>query len=396
MTPGPRPRFSSRLAGDLESNPLTSLLAARRAAGQPVTDLTGTNPTRVGLGPDPDALRSILAAADASGYTPDPAGARHAREAVASYYADRGAIVDPGRILLTASTSEGYAYAMKLLLDPGDTLLVPRPSYPLFEHLAALEGAECATYPVRYTDRHGWVTDPDAVWGSLTPRTRAVAVVSPNNPTGSFLKPAEWEGLSAGCAERGLALVADEVFHDHRAAGFTGEVADPARGGPGLTLVLNGLSKTAGLPQLKLGWMLVTGPGAASGEAFRRLEFIADAYLSVSAPVQLAAPALLNGRHAFLARVRERVEANEAMLRRTVGSALRRREGGWSAVVDLPPGLGDDTFVQELLETDGVLVHPGYFYDFDEDGVVVLSLLPTPGEFGRGAGALAARAGLAG
>jgi aspartate/methionine/tyrosine aminotransferase len=315
---------------------------------------------------------------------------------VAATYAERGLAVSPERIVLTASTSEACSLVLKLLCDPGDVVLVPRPSYPLFEHLAALEGAGTASYPIAYTPSEGWRLDADAMDAVLAPRARAVIAVSPNNPTGSYLRPSEWERLAATCATRGMAVIVDEVFHDHRSASFEGPAAEPLAGGPALTFVLSGLSKVAGLPQMKLGWIAVSGPAPLAAEALHRLEFIADAYLSVGAPVMAAAPGLLAGRHAFRERVHERVEANEARLRGEIGGGplgLRAREGGWSAVLDLASGADEEAFVLGLLEAEGVLVHPGYFYDVEEEGVLVMSLLPPPEDVARGARALCRRAG---
>jgi hypothetical protein len=387
-------RFSSRVYFDLEPNPLARALDARRAAGREILDLTETNPTRAGLSPEHAEIREALLAADLGRYEPSPRGSRAAREAVAAYYAERGVTVDPDRIVLTASTSEAYSLVLKLLCDPEDAVLAPRPSYPLVEHLALLEGVVPTSYPLVYAPAEGWRLDAEALEAAMAPRTRAVIAVSPNNPTGSYLAPPEWERMVEACARHGLAAAVDEVFHDHRSAAFTGPAAEPLARSPALTFVLSGLSKVAGLPQMKLGWIVVAGPEAVAAEALRRLEFIADAYLSVGAPVQAAAARLLGLRHGFQRRARERVEANERLLRQELPGRVRVREGGWSAVVNLAPGADEEALALRFLEQRGVLVHPGYYYDFEADSALVVSLLPAPGTFQGGVRALCA--GLAG
>jgi aspartate/methionine/tyrosine aminotransferase len=418
--------FSRRLPRSFDPNPLARLLEERRRAGAPLIDLTESNPTRVGLSPSGAEIAAALPAAVAARYDPHPAGIPAAREAVARYYADRGADVDPARIVLTSSTSEAYAHLFRLLGDPGDEFLVPRPSYPLFEPLAAMECVTLAPYPLRYEGR--WGIDVACLEAAAGPRTKGVIVVSPNNPTGSFARPDEALAVEDFCAGRGLALIADEVFGDFafedagpRRETFAAAPARVARGGAPqpragarpaapLTFVLSGLSKVAGLPQMKLAWILVSGPDPtagpaaardgvppppAVGEAMARLEWIADAFLSVSAPVQLALPELLGARHAFQRRARERVAQN----RRALSEALAARpeiealcaEGGWSAVLRLPRTRSEEEWAAALLSR-GVLVHPGHFYDFEEEAYLVVSLLPEPDVFAEGVRTLASLA----
>ncbi len=395
MAPSPPHRFSSRLPWPLDPSPLARALEKRRASGAPVLDLTETNPTRTGL--DIDAAEILPALADPASlvYEPDPRGMAAARRAVAAYYAGHGSAVDPDSIFLTAGTSESYALLFKLLADPGDEVLVPRPCYPLFEHLTALENLRARSYPLRL-DGAGWKVDAEALAAAAGPRTRAVIAVHPNNPTGSFLRAGDRGRLTSLCAERGAALIVDEVFLDYPAPGFEDAASSLAGEAEALTFVLSGLSKVAALPQLKLGWILVSGPAALASEAAARLEFLTDAYLSVNTPVQLAAGRILAGADRTRARIRDRLARNGASLADACSSvpALRAlpREGGWYGVIALPADRDEDETVRDLLDRAGVWVHPGYFYDF-EDPALVVSLLLEPENFRAGmarlAGALA-------
>ena len=369
--------FSARTGWDLTPNRLSSLLEARRRRGERVLDLTETNPTRVGIEYPPDLL-SPLADPDALRYEPSTRGLASAREAVAAEHARRGVPVDPSRVLPAASTSEAYAWLFKLLCDPGDDVLVPRPSYPLFSYLARLESADVHPYPLSYDGQ--WHLGPDAVREALTPRTRAVVVVSPNNPTGSYLKRAEADGLLALCAEREIAVISDEVFADYAFGPDPRRVASLAGDGPALAFSLGGLSKSCGLPQLKLAWIVVSGPETWRTRAGARLEVVADTYLSVSTPVQRAAPALLARREELQRPIAERASTNRETLRRRLGAgspaSLLDAEGGWSAVLQVPATQSEEDRVTRLLEEQGVLVHPGYFFDFPREAFLVLSLLP--------------------
>jgi hypothetical protein len=389
--------FSSRFSHDLTPEALSEVLDAHRLAGTELLDLTETNPTRAGFDyPGPEIL-GALGDPGALVYEPSPRGLRAAREGVADYYRSLGRRVDPDSIFLTASTSEAYAFVFKLLADPGDEILVPRPSYPLFELLAGLEGLKPVQYPLRRRAGEGWRIDLDHLRASIIDRTRAVVVVSPNNPTGSYLRRHDLAELNRMGAGNGIALVVDEVFIDYRARSF-GAPVETAAGNPvALTFVLSGLSKVVGLPQVKLGWIQVSGPDDLVTRAIQRLEFIADTYLSVSGPVQHAAPALLALREGIQAMIRERVEANEAVLRESwralPGASVLPREGGWYGLAVLPEGVGDETAARLLLEEENVVVHPGYFYDIEEENVLVLSLLTPPGVFAGGLARAAARLG---
>jgi aspartate/methionine/tyrosine aminotransferase len=371
--------FSARTRWDRTVNRLAVLAASKRAAGRHVLDLTETNPTRVGLQAPPGLLGAL---GDDAGraYAPDPRGLEAARGAVSADYGRRGVAAAPEHVVLTASTSEAYAILFKLLCDPGDEVLVPRPSYPLFDYLAGLESVDVKPYPLVYDAR--WRVDLAALREAVGQRTRAIVAVSPNNPTGSFVDAAEIEAVQGLAAEARLALVADEVFADYP---WPDRPPGPsfARGGEALAFTLGGLSKSCGLPQLKLAWMAVSGPAALRDEALARLELVADTYLSVSTPVQLAAPALLARAPALRAPIAARVAENLGTLRRLTAdgpATLLHGEGGWSAVLRIPATLSEEERVLALLERDDVLVHPGYFFDFPREAYLVLSLLPVPSE----------------
>ncbi len=381
---GIRRVFSARLQADLRPNPLTVLLEQKRRAGAEILDLTESNPTRAGMRyPEAEILKA-LSDARAMRYDPAPAGMRRAREAVAAYYADRGESVRVEDILLTSSTSEAYALLFKLLCDPGDEVLVPRPSYPLFDYLAAMESVAVRQYALRYEAR--WTIDFDALEKEIGPRTRAIVVVHPNNPTGSFVKRDERARLDAICAGRGIALLSDEVFLDYGNDPSEARAGTLAVGGEALTFTMSGLSKVAALPQMKLGWIVVGGQ--RKREAFERLEWIADTYLSVGAPVQCAAPRLLALRGAMQEEIRRRIDANRAGLHGALGSDSPARalhmEGGWYTVIEVPRTGSEEEWTLELLREHNTLVQPGYFFDFEREAFLVLSLLTPERTFAEG------------
>lgn len=384
--------FSSRTRWNLTPNRLAALAETARASGRPLLDLTETNPTRAGLQAPPHVL-SWLAQPRGLRYQPDPRGLGAAREAVARDFARHGATVDPDRVVLTASTSEAYGFVFKLLCDAGDAVAVPRPSYPLFEYLARLDGVDVVPYPLRYDGE--WHLGRGDVEAVLTPNTRAIVVVSPNNPTGSFLKRDEADALLALCAERGLALIADEVFADFAFGADARRVATVGGRTEALTFALGGLSKSCGLPQLKLAWIAASGPEPTIADALARLEIVADTYLSVATPIQEAAPEILSALPDLQAPIRERVATNLRALRapaaRVPVVTLLEPEGGWSAVLRIPALRSEEEWCAHLLEEDGVLVQPGYFFDFPNEAFLVLSLL-TPAEvFADGIARLLAR-----
>ena len=360
-------------------------LSRARARQRSFIDLTESNPTRVGL-PYPPALLEPLGEAAGLRYDPQPLGLDVAREAAAAEYRRRGVTVPAGRVVITASTSEAYSLLFKLLCNPGDQVLVPRPSYPLFEHLTRLDAVEAVAYDLEYDG--GWRTDPDAIGRGVTARTRAVLLVSPNNPTGSVAGAGELAAVGALCRRRGLALVGDEVFADYALVG-DGPAGPSVLAAPeALTFGLGGLSKSVGLPQVKLGWLAVGGPDDLARAALERLEVIADAYLSVSTPAQLAAPRLLADGAAVRAEILRRVRTNLAQLDEAIlahpACTRLRADGGWSAVLQVPAIDAEETLVLRLLERRGVLVHPGYFFDFPREAFLVVSLLPEPGAFRAG------------
>jgi hypothetical protein len=369
--------FSSRLPRASESNALSGALARLRRRGIPVVDLTESNPTRVGLDYPADLLAPLSDAASLR-YEPTPLGWAPAREAVAADFLRRGVPMDPGRVALTASTSEAYGLLFKLLCDPGDRVLVPVPSYPLFEYLTRLEGVETDGYALAHDG--AWEVDLEGLAAAVTPRTRAVLVVSPNNPTGSILARRELERLSALCAERSLALIGDEVFADYPQAPRAGGVASVLEQGRALAFSLGGLSKSAGLPQVKLGWIGLGGPDPLVRAALAGLEFLCDSYLSVSTPVQRAAPTLLLRAEEIRRQIAARTSANLERLRaaaaRHPACRLLLPEAGWSAVLQVPAVQSEEAMVLELLERERILVHPGYFFDFPREAFLVVSLLP--------------------
>jgi aspartate/methionine/tyrosine aminotransferase len=376
--------FSSRFHWDFRANRITQAIAAKRGAGARLLDLTQSNPTHAGLRYPPEILRAFdderwLV------YDPAPAGAPAAREAVAGYYAARGCDVAAERILLTASTSEAYAYLFKLLSNPGDHVLVPRPSYPLFEFLANMESVEVSQYPLAYDG--GWGIDVDAVDAAVTERTRAVVLVNPNNPTGSYVKRAELAGLVRLCARRGIALISDEVFADFSLRSDTARVPTLAAVRDCLAFSMSGLSKIAGLPQMKLGWIVVSGPSDLRHEAMEKLEWIADTYLSVSTPVQCAAPRLLAAGEAVQRQIRDRCAQNLELAREALaGSAANPLavEGGWYLTLQVPRIRSEEAWALLLLERENVMVQPGFFYDFESEAFLVVSLLTEGAVFREG------------
>ena len=372
--------FSERTSWNTEESELARAHRLRVQAGLPVADLTAGNPTRCGLTYDPGLL-AALADPRALDYDPQPRGSLAARNAVAAYYASLGAAVEPEQIVLTTSTSEAYSFLFRLLCDPGAEILVPQPSYPLFDFLAVLDDVRIK--PVSLVYDQGWQIDPEAFRRAVTPRTKAIVLVHPNNPTGHFTKPWEAEELARLCREHSLSLIVDEVFLDYGIAIDGRSFAAGLVGVP--VYVVSGLSKIAGLPQMKAAWIVATGPERV--EALDRLEVVADTFLSMNAPVQCALPAWLEGRPGIQRQIQSRVEANLAELDRELAGlpdvGRLELEGGWYAVLRIPALQPDEQTVLELLER-GVWVHPGYFFGMAESGWLVLSLLPPVAEFSNG------------
>lgn len=367
--------FSRRLPPHAETNRLTQALVAARARGAAIVDLTLSNPTAAAL-PYPHDLLAPLADPRGLRYEPHPFGLRAAREAVAADFARRDATIDPAHIVLTASTSEAYTWLFKLLCNPGECVLVPRPSYPLFEQLTMLEGVRAIPYDLEYHGR--WEIDMATV-AAAPDETRALLVVSPNNPTGSYVSAREVERLSQFCRDRDWALVSDEVFVDYPLE-VTRPFTDIAARSEVLAFTLGGLSKSVGLPQVKLGWMAVGGPPADRDRALGALELIADSFLSVGTPVQVAVPELLVRAAPVRAAIHDRVRRNLATARRMVAAVpaceILTVEAGWCAVVRIPATRSEEQFVLDLLSQEQILVHPGYFFDFRTEAFIVVSLLP--------------------
>ncbi len=408
------PLFSSRFSRDLTPNRLLAALDAKKSAGVNVLDLTESNPTRAGFTYDEAGILRALAQPEAMRYQPTPRGLRSARQAVADYYRSRGPRINPDSIFLTASTSESYAYLFKLLADPGDEILLPQPSYPLFDFLTELESARPIRYELAYDEREGWRIDFASLRAAICDKTAAIVVVNPNNPTGSYLKTDELAKLNRLCVERDLALIVDEVFWDYASSRPDSGADFPARpalraGAPvttvatavgnddALTFVVSGLSKIVGLPQVKLSWIQVNGPVALAAQAQSRLEFIADTYLSVATTVQHAAATLLAGRAVIQSQIAARVEDNFSYLRAQCADSGRCRalirEGGWYAVLEIPYATSDDDAAYQLLERDDVFTHPGYFFDFDRHNVLVVSLLTPTAVFAEGISRMMKRLG---
>lgn len=369
--------FSRRSSFDLTPNAIARAVAAAQASGRVLIDLTESNPTRAAIPRDGDAILGALAAPQSLVYEPHPLGAMGARQTVAEHLSAGGVRVEASRVVLTASTSEAYAFAFKLLCDPGDEVLVPQPSYPLFEHLAALECVRPVGYRLAYDGR--WHVDVSSVEAALSQRSRALVCVSPNNPTGSYLKRDELERL----ASFGVPLVSDEVFARYPLREDPGRAPSAlAAAEAPLVLALGGLSKDAALPQMKLGWMALGGDPVRVAEARDRLELIADAFLSVGTPVQHALPALLTAGVASRRAICTRTRANLAWLATAVSgspASLLDVEGGWYAILRIPETRSEDAWVSAFVDQDQVLVHPGHFFDFESGAYVVLSLLtPEP------------------
>lgn len=383
---------SSRLPGSLAVNAVARAVDAKRRSGTPVVDLTLTNPTGAGF-TYPNELLEPLANPRALDYDPQPLGLWSARAAVAADFRRRGIVISADRVALTSSTSEAYGLLFKLLCDAGDAVLVPHPSYPLFEHLTQLECVQAIPYALEY--HGGWRVDLESIKPAALDRVRAILIVSPNNPTGSFLHRDDFAALSDLAAMNGWAIIGDEVFADYpldAAPGATHVLA----GADALTFSLGGLSKSAGLPQLKLGWIGCGGPTGKVDEALAAYEVIADTYLSVSTPVQAAAAELIERGAAIRSQILARLHRNLASLRNVASQVpaidVLRVEGGWSAVVQVPQLRSEEALVLELLENDNVLVHPGYFFDFSREAFIVVSLLGEPAAFDQAIARVVTRA----
>lgn len=369
--------FSSRTPSQLSANKLTQLIEQKRLNSEEILDLTQSNPTRIDINYPKKEILDALNSSNILLYNPDPKGIIAARKAVASYYQAHSVNVDLERIFLTASTSEAYTILFKLLMEPGDSVLVPIPSYPLFEHLAQVECVKPISYPLYFDG--AWYIDFPMLEKLCQKNTRAIIIVNPNNPTGSFLKQNELRELIKFCKERQLALISDEVFCDYAHQECSDKVATVAGLEDILTFSLNGLSKYAGLPQLKLGWIVINGSGKVFEEAVSRLEFITDLFLSVSSPVQHALAKLLDIAPKIKDQIHRRVIENYSWLKEQISSesvcSLLPSEGGWYAILKVPRIISEEELVLELLIKDNLIVHPGYFFDFQMEGYLIISLI---------------------
>ena len=380
-----RPTFASRTDWDLRPSALAALLEEKRTKGESIIDLANSNPTLCGIPHTPSLIGTEILQRSAV-YEPDPKGLLAARQAVAAWYRSVGRLVDPGQIILTSSTSEAYSFLLKLLCDVGESVAVPKPSYPLFEYLSRLNEVACRHYHLAYDGE--WHIDFTSLEESLAAGVKGVIIVHPNNPTGSYVKIKEAETVLKLLTSNPAALIVDEVFHsfpfgntDQRAGSFAGTEEI-------LTFTVNGLSKLVALPQMKLAWIVVSGPRATVESALGRLEVIADTYLSVGAPVQHAAGGILNQQRVHTEGVLNRVVHNYHALKRIIGVdsplTVLRCEGGWSAMLRLPASRTDEAWALHLLRTHNVMTHPGHLFDCDINACLVLSLLPEPETFSEG------------
>lgn len=376
--------FAERTRWNLSANRLSEALAVQRGSGRALLDLSASNPTDCGFHYDQETILEALARPQSLEYHPDPRGLKSAREAVKSYYASLGTKAAVEDLVLTTSTSEAYSFVFRLLANPGDEMLIPTPSYPLFDFLADIQDVKLVRYPLFYD--HGWHIDFHKLEQAIGARTRGIIVVHPNNPTGHFTRPEEIDQLNQICRKNSMAVIADEVFLDfglkvERPRAFAGNSET-------LTFTLSGISKISGLPQMKLAWLLVSGPDEQTKDALARLEVIADTYLSLNTPVQLAASILLDHRHVLQPQLMERVRRNLSELdSQLAAQRLCSRlviEGGWCAVLRVPATRSDEEWAIELLEQHDVYVHPGHFYGFPTDGYLVVSLIAREAEFTEG------------
>jgi alanine-synthesizing transaminase len=381
--------FAKRTDWKLQENAYTLARRLRNRSGRPILDLTASNPTTCAFQYDEAAILTALQSCHALQYDPEPKGLASARAAVVQYYREMNPAVqvDPENLILTTGTSEAYSFLFRLLCEPGDEIVIAQPSYPLFDFLATIQDVNLRPFRLLYD--HGWQIDFHALEQAISPRTRAILLVHPNNPTGHFVRPAQADRLQAICAERNLALVIDEVFLDYKnAAGAAKAHGTFTSSQRALTFVLSGLSKVAALPQMKIGWIAASGPDALVRDALARLEMISDTYLSLSAPLQYALPALLAQRSRMQPQLMRRIEANlrrleELLARQKLVSRLEF-EGGWYAVLRVPVVQSDESLAIRLIEQHSVLVQPGHFYEFPEDGYLIVSLLTPNADFERG------------
>ena len=375
-------KFSHRTNWQRRQNRIAELLEKLRSSGKRILDLTNSNPTKCGILYPQKEILSALSQPTTLNYDPDPRGLLSARTAIAQYYAEQGVSVDRSEIFLCASTSEAYSYLFRLLCNSGDEILVPRPSYPLFDYLADLNDVNLRPYRLRYD--HGWQIDPQSLEQAITPRTKGLVLVNPHNPTGMVLKQTQYEEIRRSALAHDLAIISDEVFGEYAFHPNASMVRTVANEKEILTFTLNGISKLLGLPQMKLGWIILSGNDR--DEAAERLEIICDTYLSVGTPVQTALPQFLHSARMAGTGIHRRIKSNHAFASSTTSGSVTLLEcdGGWYATLRVPRTRSDEEWALELLEYEGVYLFPGYFFDFHEEGILVVSLLVEEADFQAG------------
>jgi alanine-synthesizing transaminase len=377
-------RFSSRLPESLEPNDFTTIIETKKASGEKILDLTQSNPTAAGFSFAPiKTLPQLHGVEDL--YQPSAKGMPCARDAIKRYYqTNHHGMVNSDDLLLTASTSEAYSFLLKLLTEPGDEILIPAPSYPLFDFLATLENVRPTRYMLRENDSGQWRIDLNSLEQQISNLTRAIVVVNPNNPTGSYMTGKELQQLALLCQTHEMALIVDEVFLDYRASGSSTDSCSAVTNTAALTFTLSGFSKILALPQAKLSWIHVNGPAELKEMAKQRLEFIADTYLSVSSMIQQAAASLFSSQKVVQQEILARIRVNETLLHSQLERSVCHREGGWYAIINLPETIGDEQCCLDLLKKFSVIIHPGFFYDFAEDNRIIVSLITPVEDFRRG------------
>lgn len=378
--------FSTRTNWNFTPNKISRLIEDRRRKGLPIMDLTESNPTRCGFDYPQVEILEALSNPENLLYQPDPKGLLKTRIAVTDYYSVYNIEVNPQNIFLTSSTSEAYTFIFRLLMNVGDEILVPKPSYPLIEYLAQINDVDIKYYHILYDGE--WHIDFESIKKNILKNTKAILLIHPNNPTGSYIKKEEYKTLVEICASHNLALIADEVFLDYSFYEDDSRVNSFANKKDVLTFSVSGISKILGLPQMKLAWIVVSGEEEVWREASSRLEVITDSYLSVSTPIQNAAQSWFDLREKLNREIRDRVKINfEFLIDRTRNDSpvkVLNVEGGWNAILKIPQTKSDEEWVEYFLTNHGVVVQPGYFYDFDRDGFIVVSLLSDPMLFQKG------------
>lgn len=377
-------QFSNRFEWDTGQNKISQIADQKRKDGMAICDLTVSNPTKIDLGVDRSIDRDYVAISNT--YQPASTGLETAKCAIVQYYQDHAIDIDNSQIVITASTSEAYTYLFRLLADAGDEILIPQPSYPLLDYLLRLDCIHNVPYYLRYVDGE-WKVDLESVEMAITSRTRAVILVNPNNPTGSFIKEDEFNGISELCMRNNIPLIVDEVFVDYNydrdrsnARSFSGYDSVPA-------FFLNGLSKSCGLPQMKLSWIIVSGQEHDRQSSLNALETIADMYLSVSTPIQHATASFFASRSIFQRRLLDRILDNQKCAEEAFMDAAiecLRPEGGWYGLLQFPDTHTDEEWAMRILQKSNVFYHPGYFYNFNEEAFLVFSLIIDPDMFKEG------------